>query len=338
MTINKTIACIFFLMIFNSVVFSAEESNEEPLFVLEGGVSIIPYSTWKFLKSDMEYEMDSTRSTSYEANFRFVPLGLSGLLSMTVDDTFIGKVDKILGLIAYKRAVLRMTEITFKGSAHWPGQLTSDMKSDFDFDNKIKHYDLYYSVPIGPPDADGIQFEMNFGIGYTDYSLPVQINSSRYSSKLDEVVAGVPTYDKDFKAKYYCFVFGIDLMTVYIHNQGRGSALGLSPWIAGQDRFGIGKAIVSESSAKTLEVFNPGTHLNNKTKVNSTYLENDSILGIMWIPSFARGKVAIGVGYNLIVHAVATWGDTPNDTTEINWDADYYVLRHGVVFKIYAVW
>ena len=100
-TKKKLLLLLILLHLISATLFAKEkitENKKDPLFNTGGYASIIPWSKWYFpdwfesSERFLEYDMDSTRTTTYEADFSFEPLNLTAGLNVSVDDSIIGKI------------------------------------------------------------------------------------------------------------------------------------------------------------------------------------------------------------------------------------------------------
>jgi hypothetical protein len=316
------------------------ETKKESLFSLEGSVAIIPWSQWSFpewpdsYRQNLKYRMEASRTTIYEANFRFEPVNMVCGLNLGVDDSIMGKIDRIAGVLGYDHIYARLSQSTIRGKATWNGPATG-MDPQFRYRHDFRSFDVFYNTSFETQDRDNIAF-WYVGLGYTEFSVPIQVRTFIYTAS-DLGHDGNSSFDEDFRVSVWSFIFGFDTFSGMMRNPG-GATTGFHFWGSTQDRFGFGKYRMSDETFESLKTVNPGTNLVGGTSGWAFYDENDTTLGIFYVPSFSGGRVAFGIGYNLLLSFVLPFSETGKKTNDMEYRTNFTMLRHGVIFRADAVW
>ena len=234
-------------------------SDIEPLITTSGSFSIVPIDTWgsgdfeAFTDSlfgystprvsQMYVSMDQTASTTYEGDLFFRKLRLKVGLDVDVDNNFVGKLNRLMGYIDYEGFTLRVQNSTLRGTAVWTGTKVPGMPSQTSFDNSYTSVDLLYYTKNG-----GLDY---FGIGYTSYQLPVQLDCLVYNAARGSVW-WAPTstvYQPDMAFHIYSLLLGLDtLHQAFVRTGYLSGEQGFGIWMATQDRAGGGLSYISDQA------------------------------------------------------------------------------------------
>jgi hypothetical protein len=137
----------------------------------------------------------------------------------------------------------------------------------------------------------------------------------------------------------WAFLFGFDTLAGSL----RGDlthiefAYGFTFFGSAQDRIGFGPARLSDRAAQHAEALNPGRRITAR-RTTAAYLENDSTMGLAWIPPFLGGAVGVAAGWNLTFASITSFGAAAEKADDLGYDSGFEFFHHGPVFRIYAVW
>lgn len=341
------------LIVPDNLAFAQEMSADSaPVVELWAGLTSMPYVNWKFkdiISGDtnkyLSYDMDTTAFSSYEANFSLPKIGIAAGVFVNVDDTVIGRVNNILGYLGYKNLTLRVSKGRLKGTASWDGPMATGMEPSFDFDYTMTNIDCIYYLDLeigGENTTDDLivmQKAFYVGLGYTEFTAPVEIKSLLTPGGLSNQYYGDFVYDKNYNIKTYDLLFGFDTLSATLRSKNSGMLFGygFGIWALAQDRIGFGFATLSKDAAAWAEAVNPGkTIVDRKTFV--TYLENNTSIGLMYVPPFLNNKVALAVGYNLTFASLTSFEAAAEDNTDLGYDSNFSFYHHGIIIRLYAVW
>ncbi|MDD4003647.1 MAG: hypothetical protein PHW69_00400, partial [Elusimicrobiaceae bacterium] len=184
------------------------------------GFSIVPNNQWKtgqFVSYEdyLSVDFDATALTTYEGSIWHNKTGLKLGISADVENNVIGKLNRFMGFLGYKRFILRVQNGRLRGTAYWTGPAVAGQPGSTKFDNKYTNIDLLYWMKGG---SNG----MYWGLGYNEYALPVQVNAELYSASRGEIVYGNAVYQDNMEYKTYTAMFGFDTMTGAAMNSQRG--------------------------------------------------------------------------------------------------------------------
>lgn len=334
-------SCALFTVLFSFHVVFAGDNGETVQSVV--GVDTLPHVVWSFPSllnphgtKEIDYDMDATSFTSYEANVRINKLHTTLGLNAVVDDNIAGEIDRYAGYVAVKNIFVRYSQGKIKGSADWNGSLATGMDPSFTYDHDVRSYEINYMFDDKGPDQAGMTAGWYVGLGYTTMTVPIEIHTMTTPGGKENQVYGVPVYDDAYDVAVYCAQFGFDTMVGEMA-KGRIKPGTIKFFAHAQDTMGFGQGTVSSESAAWAEELNPGrTFMDKKSFV--VYLQNDSTLGVFWAPSLLRGHAVLALGYNLNFNALITFGGAASDASELGYDASYGMFRHGPQFRAYATW
>lgn len=328
-----------------AVLFSFQTASAENGETVQSvvGVDSLPSVMWSFPSllnphgtDEIDYDMDATSFTSYEANVRFKKLNAALGFSAVVNDNVAGEVDRYAGYVSVKNVFVRYSQGKIRGSADWNGTLASGMAPSFDYDHDVQSYEINYMFNDNGPDQAGMTAGWYAGLGYTTMTVPIEIHTMTTPGGKKNQVYGVPIYDDAFEVTAYCAQFGFDNM-VGAMAKGRIKPGDINFFGHAQDTLGFGQGTVSPESAAWAEELNPGrTFMDRKSIV--AYLQNDTTLGFYWAPSLLKGHAVVALGYNLNFSFIGTFTGGADDATELGYDASFGLLRHGPQLRAYATW
>ena len=315
-----------------------------------GSFSIVPVDTWSSgdfealsdsffgyttpRVSQMYVSMDQTASTTYEGDLFFKKLRLKAGLNVNVDDNLVGRLNSLMGYINYEGFTLRVQNSRLRGTAHWTGaNLNGMMPAQASFDNSYTSVDLLH--------YDG--GDLYFGLGYTSYSLPVQLNCLEYNVQRGEVwwpQTGA-VYQPDRAFHIYSVLFGLDTLhqaLAQTGQSGRAGALGI--WMATQDRAGVGLSSISDQARAWVQAANP---LDVKglwsAEQIAMLVDYELILGLQWVHALGPVRLGFGLGFEIggqVVMCVTPKG--PVEALYIDASPSVYLFHYGPVLKGSVSW
>ncbi len=235
--------------------------------------------------------MDQTLSSIYEGGLFFKKLNLGLGATLKTDNNIIGHINHFMGFLNIDVFEARVEYSRLKGFAQWLGEPIAGLLDSVEFDNPLLNIDLLYDSPQG----------LYFGIGYSSYSLPVQINCLVWDDALDSVwwAPVVSFYQPDMKFSVYSFLFGFDTLHDALFQKGIfGLFQGFSFWAWTQDRFGVGTSEISDQVKTIVEAANGNRTLWSATQI-AMMVDYNLTLGIQFVQQFRRIHVGLGIGYNI---------------------------------------
>jgi hypothetical protein len=269
-----------------------------------GGVELIPLDNWASGDfnaltdgwfgeatpddNNTSLSMDRTWSTTYEGNFLFTKLKLNVGIDLNVDNNVIGKIYGLMGYIGYYGFMLRAQTSELRGTLSWTGQSVSGMPSEVSFDNRYTSIDLLHAFK-------GDDYSMYWGIGYTSYRLPVQLDCLTYDNTRQEVWWAGDVYQSDMAFHVYSLLLGIDTLRGSFSGHG---AQGFSVLAMSQDRAGGGVSTISDQAKAWVEERNPGLKLLSSTQI-AMLVDYDLSLGLQWVGNAGPVRIGAGLGYDL---------------------------------------
>jgi hypothetical protein len=281
----------------------------------------------------LHYRMETTAFTSYSGSVYFPKAGVSFGVNLDVDANLIGKLDRIMGFFSVDGFTGRIQSSVLRGTATWVGNtLPVDHPTSTTFDNRFLNVDLLRVIRGG--DAG-----ISFGIGYTSFSLPVQLDLLTLDASGDVVSPKSWTYQENMDFHIYSILFGMnDPLDSAV--MGREDANGRSEltqgffiWLYDMDRFGVGVAHVSDYEKGVIET------ITNQTLAGQDSLamvvDFDMTIGIRWLGKVNDARVGFGIGYRFggdLVLSLPLTG-SPGSTTEVTASPDFYLVRGGFIFK-----
>ena len=338
-----------FLCVHPRASFSQEQTDSDTIEVW-AGASFMPSVTWKFRSAFyplideqnkyIRYDMKATSFSSYESNIRFPKIGLVFGANVNVDDTVVGQVDRILGYLGFKNITLKVSQGRLKGTAKWYGEFTAGMLPAFDFNYKITNIDLLYYLNFSKRDDTGNTAPNWFyiGLGYTTFQAPIEIKTLLTEGGKANQYYGKFVYDRKYTISTYAFLFGFDTLSSTLRGETFPiSTIGLTFWGFAQDRVALGHGTISNDAVQWAQALNPGTTVVEKKTIIG-YIENDSSIGLAYIPPYLDNKIAFAIGYNLTFASVVSFEAAASTKTDLGYDANFDFFHHGVIFRIYAVW
>jgi len=291
------------------------------------GISVIPSTNWKsgqFISREdyLNLDFDATQFTSYEGSI-WHKSGLSLGVQAEVDGNAVGRLQKILGYLGYKKFMLRMQSGDLRGKATWNGPATAGQPSSVDFESKFSSVDLLMWGKA----------EFFYGVGYASYEIPMQVNTEVLNSA-GQIVYGREVYDDAVPVKSYAFLFGFDTMQSALRNDQEGFGF----WAYTQDRVGVGTVELSNKAVTRAETANPGRKAMS-TSLFSGMVDYDLTLGIYWIKKISKSTLSLGTGYSFSGETVLPFGGGQlTNSTQIRLAPIPYLLRHGLVLKASVKW
>jgi hypothetical protein len=328
-----------------SSIAAAVAASAESAISTSGSFSIIPIDTWASgdfsaladswfgystpRTNQMSVSMDQTASTTYEGDLFFKKLKLKVGLNVDVDHNFIGKLNRLMGYVNYSGLTLRVQTSKLRGTADWSGAaMMPGMQARTDFDNNYTSVDLLYYKQTG-----GIDY---FGIGYTSYSLPVQLDCLIYDTTQGEVW-WAPTgavYQPDMAFRIYSVLLGFDTLHQAFTRSGTlAAAQGFGFWAASQDRAGAGVSYINDEAKGWIEGANPGLSLWSAQQI-AMLVDYDLTLGLQWVGDLGRARLGFGLGYNLGGQAVLCI--TPKGPVKegyVDASPSIYLVHYGPILK-----
>jgi len=316
-----------------------------------GSFSIIPIDSWgsgdfdalcdEFFGYDtprtnkMSVSMDQTATTTYAGDLFFRKLRLKVGLNVDVDDNFIGKLNRFMGYINYSGFTLRVQTSRLRGTALWEGDSLAGMPAQSDFDNRLVNVDLLHYWKDDE--------SMYYGIGYTSYHLPVQLDCLTYDTSRDEVWWAyyngdeVSFYQPDMAFHIYSALLGMDTLHAAFVKSGPLSWQGLGFWMWTQDRAGAGLSYISDEMKKVIETAY-GKPLWSATEI-AMLVDYNLTLGLQWVGDLGPARLGLGLGYNIggqIVVCVTPKG--PVDSDHVEASPSVYLFHHGPMLTGVVSW
>lgn len=355
--LSFTIALYFCVV---SVLNAQNKKDTIPGFI---GVSYIPKVTWrvipmenifpKFMRDKtyerpkyLKYNFDLSEQSSFEGNFGIRRIGLRFGISANIENNLVGKAYKYGGYIGFKDYWLKLQTSNISGNAYWARQEDVGYISPFDFSSKfinielIKNSNMYKHMSGGA--STNILLGTHWGIGYTSFGIPIQIETLTTPGGREHQVYGRPAFDKLLNAKYYTFLFGWDMIRQLCLTSGRYGAIPGQPakhfgiYAATHDKFGFGSGHLSQSGVLMAEALNPGkTIVKDKgfSFMASFYLSTGFRYYCILRPVF----MVAAVGYDF--EGFLLNGGPPADTDkDLGYEYDPFVINRGVSFKLYISW
>jgi hypothetical protein len=322
---------------------SAVKSSVLSALSTSGSFSIIPIDTWG--SGDFEaltdswfgdntprtnktsIAMDQTASTTYEGDLFFKKLKLKVGLDVNVDNNFVGKLNSLMGYLNYSGFTLRVQTSELRGTLTWNGEAISGMPPQTDFDNRYTSVDLLYYKQTG-----GIDY---FGIGYTSYSLPVQLDCLTYNTLNHEVWWAPKSafYQPDMAFHIYSVLFGMDtLHEAFTRSGTMAGSQGFGLWLETQDRAGGGLSHISDQAKGWVEQAN-GMTLWSATQI-AMLVDYDLTLGLQWVGDLGPVRLGFGLGYNLggqMVLCITPKG--PVEAGYVDASPSIYLVHYGPILK-----
>jgi hypothetical protein len=326
---------------------SSVESTIESAISTSGSFSIVPVDTWGSGDFDalsdtwfgyttprtnqMNISMDQTATTTYEGDLFLRKLKLKIGLNVDVDNNFIGKLSRFMGYINYSGLALRVQTSELSGTATWDGATVADMPAQCSFDNRFISVDLLY---YRKNDSS-----MYYGIGYTSYQLPVQLDCLTYDDSRQEVWwANGSVYQPDMAFHIYSALLGFDTLHGAFEKSGMyGSMQGFSFWASTQDRAGVGLSYISDQAKRWVEAEN-GKPLWSAEQI-AMLVDYYLTLGLQWVGDVGPARLGIGLGFNLggqTLTCVTPKG--PVDSSHVDASPSVYLFHYGPILSGIVSW
>ena len=293
------------------------------------GFGIVPSNKWSSgqLISEKDYldlDFDASALTTYEGSI-WTKNGLKLGVNVNTDDNMVGKINNVVGMLGYGKLSLRVQKGKLKGTAKWTGTSVDGQPSSVKFDNTYNSVDLIYWRNID--DAGGLYF----GLGYTSYELPVQINGEVYRDNDYKYATAV--YQEDLKYKIYTLSMGMDTMAT----AAMQGATGFGLWMYTQDKIGFGSAKISDEAARRLAVAN-GREVKNQN-MWPAIVDYDLTVGLMWGTNALKSNITAGIGYNIggLISMPFGGGDIKG-TDYVRASPWPYLMHHGPEVKLIVNW
>ena len=321
------------------------------------GVNYIPSLNWAvhhITTADgdyLKYNFNNTTLSSYEGSFGVRRIGMRVGLSAHVDDNFIGKINRWGGYLGLKGYWLRLQGSSVSGSVDWSGTpLPIGFNSHYNFNNKYFTVELLKTFKKkryinGKWETLHAENQMGFywGIGYTNFKLPVKVTTLTTPGGRENQRFGVPAYDTLFSASYYTIGAGFDLLRQLCMTAGKYSMTAgrvpsrFSMYASTQDKIGFGKGQQSDHAKTMGEALNPGKTMVSRTFFSTSLYYNLSVGFRYYIPA-KPVFIVFAAGYDLEGAAVINFGGAADTSTDLGFDTNFFYLNHGVSFKIYLSW
>lgn len=316
---------------------------------VSASVGIVPWNSWLSgtiwgvvngtqYYDRLRYEMDTTAFTSYSASVYFPRPGIGFGVNLDVDDSFIGDVERILGYLSVGGFMGRIQASSLRGRATWVGNaLSVDHPTETAFDNRYLNVDILRRLR-------GDDAALAFGIGYTSFQLPVQLDLLTLGSN-GEVASPVDwTYQENMKFRIYSVLFGmndpLDSVAMGGDYEDRTGMMrpGFNLWLYAMDRFGLGVARVSDYEEETIETITSRT-LEGRDSL-AMMVDFDMTLGVRWIGEAGKARLGVGLGYRLggLVILCLPLTGSPDSQSSVTASPDFYLVRGGVVLKGAVSW
>lgn len=334
----------------NSIVQQVEATVFD-YFSSYGSFAMLPYNNWASgdwdaLADDFygyntprvnqfNVAMKQTASTIYEGGLFFKKLNLGLGTTFKTDNNFIGELNYFMGFLNIHLFEARIEYSQLKGTATWLGSSLSSygLPDSMDFNNQLLNIDLLYNLPVHPSDPFGLYI----GLGYSTYSLPVQINSLVWDEASDSVwwAPVVSFYQPDMKFSIYSILFGFDTLNDALFQRGGlfSTFRGLIFWVWTQDRFGVGYSVISDQVKAAVETANGGRILWSENQI-AMMVDYNLTLGVQYVHHGRRFHLAFGVGYNVggqTVTCVTPKG--PVQSGYVDASPSVYLVHHGPMIK-----
>ncbi|MFQ3547670.1 MAG: hypothetical protein SNJ56_04975 [Termitinemataceae bacterium] len=308
-----------------------------------GSLTILPYNNWASGDYDswsdsfwgyntprvnqFRVDMEQTTTTIYEGGLFFKKLNLGLGAAFKTDNNLIGVINQALGFLQFKAFEARIEFSRLTGTAHWLGS-DIGLPTTQRFDNQLLNIDLIYytkTAPIG----------LYFGIGYSSYSLPVQINCLSYSTYYDSVwwAPVVSFYQPDMKFQIYSGILGFDTLRDALVQHGLSAEMpAFLPWVWTQDRFGVGTASINNEIQSIIEEKNQLT-LWSENQI-AMLVDYNFTLGLQYVKHWNRLHVGVGIGYNIggqTVTCITSKG--PVQSGYVDASPSVYLVHHGLMIR-----
>ncbi len=280
----------------------------------------------------LSYSMDTTAFTKLEGNFCDKQTGLAAGADINVDDNAVGKANKIAAYVGIKRLFLRLEKGNMKGVANWNGLLAPGQSAHEAFDNKFMHVDL---ILHSNSMLDGTGY---WGVGYTTFNLPAEIQTTFTYTNRQGQVEGVRAFDPDFQVKCYSFIFGFDTFSGETLGTGIGKfEEGFGFFGSGEDRFGLGYSYISDAGIKAAEFLNPGLKATEQ-KLFGGFVENDTDMGFKWSHAYKYLKLVLGVGYEVSFAVNLQWSGFATEPGQLGVNSPISIFRYGPIGRVFMQW
>jgi hypothetical protein len=180
-----------------------------------------------------------------------------------------------------------------------------------------------------------------FGIGYSSYRLPVQLDCLIFDTTRNSVW-WAPTgavYQPDMAFHIYSALFGIDTLHEAFARTGTFSRMqGFSIWLATQDRAGAGLSAISDEAKAWVESANGGRRLWSAQQI-AMLVDYNLTLGLQWVGGIGPVRMGLGLGYNIggqTVLCVTPKG--PVKAGYVDASPSIYLVHHGPILKGTISW
>jgi hypothetical protein len=311
-----------------------------------GSFSIIPIDTWgsgdfnalgdKWFENgntprvnEMSIAMNQTATTIYEGDLFFKKLSLKIGMDVDVDNNFIGKLNRIMGYVNYSGFTLRVQRSELQGTTTWTGSPVSGMPDNSSFDNTYLSIDLLHYRHNWSGDY--------WGIGYTSYMLPVQIDCLVYDTARQEIWYGHDVYEPDMAFQIYSVLLGFDtLQAAFVDSSSTRQGLGF--WATSQDRAGAGISTLSDQTVGWVEAANPGLSIWSSEQI-AMLVDYDLTLGLQLVRTLGPVRMGFGLGFNIggqMILCITPKG--PVDAAHVDASPAFYLYHYGPIFKGTVSW
>lgn len=184
------------------------------------------------------------------------------------------------------------------------------MPNNSSFDNRFVTVDLPY-YPASPAS------QFYFGLGYTSYQLPTQL----------ECLVLSPS-----EVPYLFFLIWFD--TLYSAFMQVESIMNTG------DRFGAGLSDISDEAKAWVEAANPGRQLYDSHQF-TMMVDYSLTLGLRWTGDVCPARLGLGVGYSVggqVIMAMSSSFQPISRVDQVEASPNLYLAHHGLIFKVSASW
>jgi hypothetical protein len=291
---------------------------------------------------NLDYTIDPASFTTYHGSF-WHKWGIRLNVDLDIDDNFVGKMNRIVGLLGFKRFSIRASTGSLSGTARWNGETIPGHANEQPFNSSFTTiellYDFYYpddpstvvysnGVPVYGLGKTGVGRGTYIGLIYNTVEFPVQISvSPGYQN-----ITTKDTFDT-VKFNNYGLIFGFDnLDGWFMYGQKNESRYtrGFSIWLSSYISVWGGWAEIRSSTINKLQELNPEIKVYNAT-LFTLGLQLDLTLGPCYLIWIGKVQCGIALGYEFSGRFIASGNG--NRETEGTISTAYGYYRHGVVFK-----
>ena len=301
------------------------------------GAAFVPINEWGVHSITgqtqwLKYDFSPQAFTTYQAAYSMQRIPLVVGLNAQFEDNLVGKAYRIAGFVGIKRIMLRVESGKIRGTARWTGTPIQGASTSIPFDNRYTNIDLLY-LP-NTPSLKGNLFY--YGVGFTSFKMPVQINTLTTESGKGSQKFGVPVYDSLFSVTAYSLVFGFDLIATEASNP-KAFKGGFGMFATTQDKFGGGMSKMSSEALKRAEDANP-LRTAASSNLPAALVEYNLSVGFKYSQRIGSGIIIAALGYDFGGAMLADFSGGVSTKNNLGFDPSFYYVHHGVLLRIYAGW